>query len=83
MVLSAPSACAERELEEVRGHLGSLFCRASLKGYPTAREGGQRCGRIKYGPTREHQRMPATVTRTPAAKPSAQLPSPGCVSLKG
>ncbi|CDJ50509.1 hypothetical protein, conserved [Eimeria brunetti] len=40
---------AERELEEVRGHLGSLLCRASLRGYGPAVLGNadRRCSRIK------------------------------------
>ncbi|CDJ61019.1 hypothetical protein, conserved [Eimeria maxima] len=40
---------AERELEEVRGHLGSLLCRASLRGYASAVSGNaeRRCSRIK------------------------------------
>ncbi|CDI80956.1 hypothetical protein, conserved [Eimeria praecox] len=44
-----PTVSAERELEEVRGHLGSLLCRASLRGYGSAVSGnaGRRCSRIK------------------------------------
>ncbi|CDJ34996.1 uncharacterized protein EMH_0069570 [Eimeria mitis] len=39
----------QRELEEVRGHLGSLLCRASLRGYGPAVSGNaiRRCSRIK------------------------------------
>ncbi|XP_026194186.1 uncharacterized protein LOC113147536 [Cyclospora cayetanensis] len=38
---------AERELEEVRGHLGSLLCYASLRGYNHAEDGRRRCAKIK------------------------------------
>lgn len=47
--ISTSPVNAERELEEVRGHLGSLLCRASLRGYGSAvsNEAVRRCSRIK------------------------------------
>ncbi|CDJ68385.1 hypothetical protein, conserved [Eimeria necatrix] len=44
-----PHTDTKKELEEVRGHLGSLLCRASLRGYGSAvsKEAVRRCSRIK------------------------------------